>query len=187
VDDERSIVEGVLRGESAPFVTLVRRYQGLVYHVIGALVRNPADQEELCQETFLRIHRKLHTFEEGSLKAWVAKVARNIALNHLRRRAIRQEQLTESISSDYEEQLGLTPIGRSPVEQGLLARSLRSAVERLPLPSRDVVKLFYFEELSVGEVAALLEIPTGTVKSHLFRARRALQAQLKGGPNGRVE
>ncbi len=113
MEDERLLVEGVLRGQPAPFVTLVRRYQGLVYHVVGSLLKNSADQEELCQETFLRVFQKMHTFEHGSLKAWIARVARNVTLNHLRRRSVYQEKLTDSLTPEHRQRIELAGVQRS--------------------------------------------------------------------------
>jgi len=179
VDDERELVEGVLLGQSAPFVTLVRRYQGLVFHVVGSLMTNPADREELCQETFLRVFRKLHTFEHGSLKAWIARVARNVTLNHLRRRAICQDQVTESLSPDHVQAMDVAAGEMPPADARLMNDHLLGAVEAIPRPASDIVKLYYFEELTISEIGAVLQMPVGTVKSHLFRARRLLKRRIE--------
>ncbi len=181
MENERELVEGVLRGQPAPFVALVRRYQGLVFHVVGSLLENPADQEELCQETFLRVYRKLHTFEHGSLKAWIARVARNVTLNHLRRRAVYQEKITDSLTPEHRQRVDYDSAQRSSSDNRLMAKQLRRAVEELPKPSGDIVQLYYFEELSIREVGAILDLPSGTVKSHLFRARQKLKECLRGG------
>ena len=183
MDDERALVEGVLRGQSAPFVTLVRRYQALVFYVMTGLIENPADREELCQETFLRVHRKLHTFRYGSLKAWIARIARNVALNHLRLNAVRQERQTVPLSPVHEARPDVEAAEGGPDRQ-LMAERLRTEVDRLPDPAGTIVKLYYFEELSISEIETALEIPAGTVKSHLFRARQALRKGLEEGTGG---
>ena len=179
VDDERQLVEGVLRGQSVPFVTLVRRYQGLVFHVVGGFLHNPADQEEICQEVFLRVYQKLHTFGHGSLKAWIARVARNVTLNHIRKRAVTEEKLTESLSSEKHRATGFANPDMSSADTRLSTDHVLRAVDELPEPGREVVRLFYFEELSVAEIASILEMPAGTVKSHLFRARRELKRRIE--------
>lgn len=180
MEDERLLVEGVLRGQGAPCVTLVRRYQGLVFHVVGSFLNNSADREELCQETFLRVFQKMHTFEHGSLKAWIARVARNVTLNHLRRRSVYQEKLTDSLTPEHRQRIEHAGARRSSNDD-LWFEPLRRAVERLPKPSGDIVKLYYYEELSIQEVGAILDLPSGTVKSHLYRARQKLKDSLEGG------
>jgi RNA polymerase sigma-70 factor (ECF subfamily) len=179
VDDERQLVEGALRGQPAPFVTLVRRYQGLVFHVVGGFVDNPADQEELCQEVFLRVHQKLHTFEHGSLKAWIARVARNVTLNHIRKRAVTEEKFTDSLSSAKHESTDIAATDSAAAESRLITHQVLRFVDELPEPGRDIVRLYYLEEMSIAEIGAILLMPSGTVKSHLFRARQMLKRRIE--------
>jgi RNA polymerase sigma-70 factor (ECF subfamily) len=89
VDDERQLVADVLGRRPGAFERLVRDYQGLCWHVIQRMVRNPEDTRELCQEAFLRVHRKLHQYRfDAPLKAWIGQVAYSVALRHLERRRI---------------------------------------------------------------------------------------------------
>ncbi len=142
-------------------------------------MHNPADQEELCQEVFLRVHQKLHTFENGSLKAWIARVARNVTLNHIRRRAVKEEKLTDSLSSAHHQSTDIAATESSSAEPRLITRQVLSVVDELPEPGREIVRLYYLEEMSVAEIAAILSMPAGTVKSHLFRARQILKRRIE--------
>ena len=85
--DEQTRVRAVLDREPGAFEALVREYQRLCWHIVYRMVHDPEDARDLCQETFLRVHRRLHTFRfECPLKAWIGRIAYSIALRHLERR-----------------------------------------------------------------------------------------------------
>ena len=87
--DDRVLVEAVLSGAPGAFERLVRQYQGLCWHIVLRMVRHPEDARELCQETFLRVHRYLHQYRyDSALKSWVGQVAYSVAKRHLERKRI---------------------------------------------------------------------------------------------------
>ena len=86
---DRALVEAVLAGAPGAFERLVREYQGLCWHVIDRMVRQPEDTRELCQEAFLRVHQALHQYRgESALKSWIAQVAYSVAKRHLEKKRI---------------------------------------------------------------------------------------------------
>src|SRR5688572_32957979 len=89
VDADRVLVAAVLAGTRGAFETLVRDHQRLCWHIINRMVRHPDDTRELCQDTFLRVHRYLHQYRfESALKSWIGQVAYSVARRHLERKRI---------------------------------------------------------------------------------------------------
>ena len=172
--EDRELAARVLAGDAAAFRELVRRHQRLVAHLVFRMVRDPADREELCQDVFFRVYRKLHGFRgEARLSTWIARVAYRTCLNHLERKGLADD------GTEPAEELPCE--GESPVET-LAAEELRAFVRErvaaLPLPYRTVVTLHHLEEMSVREISEVTGAPPGTVKSHLFRARALLREQV---------
>jgi RNA polymerase sigma-70 factor (ECF subfamily) len=180
VNDERALVEGVLAGAPGAFESLVQSYQGLCWHIIYRLVKDPETSRDLCQETFLRVYRKLHQYRHDSpLKGWIGRVAYTIALRHLERQAVRavdtidsgDESIIESVASDFD-------LEQASVDRELMGH-LRAEIDRLAPVPRAVLSLYHLEDLSIDEIGEITGLPSGTIKSHLFRARLQLRKALE--------
>ena len=158
-------------GEPAAFEELVGLWHLRLWAYLLRLVGEPAAAEDALQETWLRVLRDIPRLREPArLVSWIFGIARHVAVDALRRRRIH-------VDLDAAEVL---QIG-APAEVGRLDASLaalESALPTLPFLEREVLTLFYLEELSLREVASILAVPEGTVKSRLFRARRLLQERL---------
>ena len=182
MESDREIVERVLAGERDAFTALVRRHQRLVAHVVHRMVRDPRDREELCQDVFFRAYRKLDTFaHQARLSTWIARIAYRACLNHLERREL---PLYDDLRDGDEGEPPIERIagsGPSPLEMAEAEETrafVRARVDELPVQYRTVVTLYHLEEMSVGEIAEVMDLPDGTVKSHLFRARKLLKETL---------
>ncbi|MGN2247707.1 RNA polymerase sigma factor [Frateuria sp. GZRR35] len=179
---DRELVDAVLRGAPGAFERLVRAYQGLCWHIIYRMVRHPEDAQELCQETFLRVHQCLHQYRyESALKSWIGQVAYSIALRHLQRKRIPLfEPVADEEATSPLENLG----GEFDLEQAFgdaqVARRLHAAIDALPPVQRAVLTLYHLEEATIPEIATITGMATGTIKSHLFRARLRLRGVLEG-------
>lgn len=167
-------VERARGGDEAAFSALVREFHSNVWRFILKSVHNPQDAEELTQETFISAWRSLQTFRgESKFSTWLLGIALNIARNHCNRSASRKEvalpedNVLESLLPQAEDPSELT---RS--KQMLL--ELDRAISRLPVELQEVVILVRLEDLSLEEAACALQIPLGTVKSRLSRARERL-------------
>lgn len=178
---DRALVADVLAGRAGAFERLVREHQGLCWHVVQRMVRHPEDTRELCQETFLRVHRSLHQYRfDAPLKAWIAQVAFSIARRHLERRRI---PLAEPSAADAD---ALAPAERvagpadvqAEAEAQERERWLHAAIDALPPLQRTLLTLYHLDELSIPEIATMTGIQEGTIKSHLFRSRQRLRAWL---------
>jgi RNA polymerase sigma-70 factor (ECF subfamily) len=158
-----------------------------LYRTALRLTRAPADAEDLVQETYLKAFRAADTFEPGTnLKAWLFTILHNTARNRLRDRA--REALT--FDSDTVDRAADAPAdfatGRFvDTPETLLLREtldpdLRAAIDALPPAFREAVWLRDVEEFSYAEIAAMLEVPVGTVMSRISRGRRMLFERLSG-------
>jgi len=179
--DEQARVRAVLDRKPGAFEALVRDYQKLCWHIVFRMVGNPDDARDLCQETFLRVHRQLHQFRfECPLKSWIGRVAYSIALRHLeRRRASRvisfddgDEGVLESLADESFD------LETASADEEHAVR-LRQAVDSLPPVPRMLVTLYHLEELPISEIASITAMSEGTIKSHLFRARLNLRDALR--------
>jgi RNA polymerase sigma factor (sigma-70 family) len=185
MNTDQEIVAAALAGQRGAFERLVREHQGLVWHIVYRLVRDAEDARELCQETFLRVHRQLHQFRgESALKSWIGRVAYTIALRHLQNRRGEVAARVEVTDSDGDD-VSLLEMVDSGVDiedmhgQAEVGERVRVAIDALPPQQRMLVSLYHLEELPIAEIAAITGLATGTIKSHLFRARLLLRRALE--------
>lgn len=181
MDADRKLVADVLGHRPGAFEQLVRQYQGLCWHVIQRMVRHPEDTRELCQECFLRVHRKLHQYRfDAPLKSWIGQVAYSVAKRHLERKRI---PLVDGDAGEEGDRLVDRVADPADVAASLegeeQARALHEAIEDLPPLPRMLLTLHYLDELPIAEIAAMTGLAEGTIKSHLFRSRQRLRARLQ--------
>jgi RNA polymerase sigma-70 factor (ECF subfamily) len=178
---DRVLVAAVLAGTRGAFETLVRDHQRLCWHIINRMVRHPDDTRELCQDTFLRVHRYLHQYRfESALKTWIGQVAYSVARRHLERKRIPiaepaadedASSLVERVADDFD-----LEAASADAELGAV---LRAEIEALPALQRTVLTLYHFDELPIAEIAQITGLTAGTIKSHLFRCRARLRGRLQ--------
>jgi len=162
--DEDLVASVVAAGDTAAFETLVRRYQGRVRNWLRQLTRDAAQADDLAQETFIRAWQRAHTFNgKGKFASWLMKIAFNGFLQSRRRQgaAVLPFELVES------DEAAVTPSLESPDLPKMLA--VLGAEERL------VLILCHAHGMSHGEVAEVLDMPLGTVKSHAQRGKAKIR------------
>jgi RNA polymerase sigma-70 factor (ECF subfamily) len=174
--EELALVERCRAGDLAAFETIYRIHSGRLYSVACRVLGNPTDAEDLLQEIFLAAHRKLESFRgESALGTWLYRLAMNLCLDHLRSRANRSGQLTDSLDDEF----GLADAGsRRLAERTVAKMDLERAVAQLPEGCRTAFVLHDVEGLEHREVAAALGIAEGTSKSQVHKARMRLRAML---------
>ncbi|MFN2130757.1 MAG: RNA polymerase sigma factor [Anaerolineae bacterium] len=159
-------------GDRSAFGALVLRYRRLVYNVAYRTCGDEGLAEDIAQETFVRAWERLNSFRpEGSWRGWICRIASNLAIDALRRQRP-QVELTA---------VPLVAPGQGPeahVMRDERAEAVRSAILRLPMHTRMALVLREYEGMSYAEVAKVLDIPLGTVKSRLSDARRRLGEEL---------
>jgi len=173
VATDQDLVAQARAGDESAVRALVERYQRPVYSLVRRLVGDPQRAEELAQDAFVKALRALDRYDpERRFASWLFKIAANTALDELRRRR----------AAPIEEPLPETATAPTSPEAGAAASELRAHLEaalaRLRPEYRAVVLLRHVEGRSQEEIAEILGVPVGTVKTHLHRARRQLQAYL---------
>jgi RNA polymerase sigma-70 factor (ECF subfamily) len=142
---------------------LLDRYEKKVFRMAVMMLRDAGRAEEVTQDVFLKLWRALPSYDgRASLSTWVYTIARNTCLSAVRSESYRK---TTFLGESHEP----TVASISPLHV-----ALKQCLSRLPDIQRDVITMFYFEDRNVAEVGKLMDLPEGTVKSHLHRARRAL-------------
>jgi RNA polymerase sigma-70 factor (ECF subfamily) len=173
--------------DQADFSKVAMEYMGSLYSAALRMTRNPADAEDLVQETYLKAYRAFGSFKAGTnLKAWLYRILTNTFINSYRARKRRPEQTDIDDVEDlylYRRLGGLEAVtaGRSAEEEVLehfTEADVKNAVEALPEQFRMAVLLADVEGFSYKEIADILDIPIGTVMSRLHRGRKALQKTL---------
>lgn len=170
----------MLEGSESAFASLVDRYQDRVFRLLGRYCRDQVECEDLAQDVFLKVFRKLHTFQgDSQFFTWLYRIAVNAATDHLSKASSRRLRLVEDDASldtggDRDEQSPAAPLMTAE-----LAAVTRSIVDSLPEKFRTILVLREFEDLSYTEIAAVLQIQLGTVESRLFRARQRFKEALE--------
>ena len=182
LEPEVSLIERCLAGDEAGWEDLVKVYTRRVYSVCYRFTSNATEAQDLTQEVFLRVFRSLKSFRagEGSFLVWLNRLTRNLLIDHYRR--TRQERATDSI----EDQLGMLEekASASARTDGLLAgreasEVLQAGLAKLSPELRETLILRDIEELEYREIAQILNVPEGTVKSRLNRGRAELVRVLR--------
>jgi RNA polymerase sigma-70 factor (ECF subfamily) len=179
VNDDQSLIAAVLAQKPGAFSDLVTRHQRLVWHMIVRMVKNPSDADELSQETFLQVHRKLAQFRgDSKLSTWIGQIAFSLAARFLQRKRIPLAEPSDSSDEPLDRVSDESDLLES-VADAELYQHVAAAMEQLPPIQRTLLTLFHLEEQSVEEAAEITGLPTGTVKSYLFRARARLRVALE--------
>lgn len=181
-DVPADVVAAAQAGDERAFETIVTRYERSVFGLAYRMAGNAARAEDLAQEVFLRLWRKLGKFDTSQpLRPWLMRLATNACINALKRRRVPTVSLHPR--GDDETSSGLEPAADGPTagqtaETRELVGRLEEAITQLPEDYRVVVTLRHIECLSYGEIAETLGWPLGTVKVRLFRARERLRRLL---------
>lgn len=178
MSDDRELVQAVLAGRPGAFERLVRDHQTLCWHIVLKLVRDPEEARDLCQETFLRVHRSLHQYRfDSALRTWIGRVAYSVALRRLERKRLSLEHEADS-GENALDRIESGEDVQADVAQAQLAALLRTQMRALSPIQSMLVTLYHLDELTIPEIAAMTDLPSGTIKSHLARARARLRERL---------
>jgi RNA polymerase sigma-70 factor (ECF subfamily) len=174
---DAELARDALGGSEAAYRELVTRYATPAVNFVFRFVRDRALAEDLAQEGFLRVYQRLSTYDpERKFSSWFFQVLRNITIDHLRVNRLPTASLDE-LAAEGHERAALDRQGASPEDvagQGELASAVSAALSRIRPEYREVVVLRYQEGLTHPEIAEILGIPSGTVKTYLHRARKEL-------------
>ena len=185
---DADVVSLAQQGRDAAFRELVRRYERPVFSLIFRMVRDRELAEDLAQDTFIKVLNHIDRYRpEFKLSSWLFKIANNVAIDHLRRRHLDTVSIDGSphaMTQDAIEATSFDVVGQqeSALEE-LEAKELGSAIERaiasLRPEYRSCIMLRHVEGRSYEEIAATLDLPLGTVKTYIHRARHELRRALE--------
>jgi RNA polymerase sigma-70 factor, ECF subfamily len=181
--EDGELIAGALQGSESAFATLIDRYKDRVFRLLSRYCRDPMECEDLAQDVFLKVFRKLHTFQQDSaFYTWLYRIAVNTATDHLSRAQRRRLRLVEDdneLDGDTGDQDDRSSSTEQPLLDAELAEVTRLVLARLPEKYRTILILREYEDLSYTEMAQVLECNLGTVESRLFRARQRFKEALE--------
>ncbi|RLB56727.1 MAG: RNA polymerase subunit sigma [Deltaproteobacteria bacterium] len=186
--DERRLIRQAKRGDERAFRMLMEKYRRRVYAVAYGMVRDREEALDISQEVFIKVYRYLGTFQgSSSFYTWLYRVTVNLSIDHIRRRARRDnlefdDAIRRREPDDQEALVAPTFLDSNPLQAAgrkELSEQIQQALDTLSEAHRAVLVLREIEGLSYSEIARTLKIHKGTVMSRLHHARRNLQAALR--------
>jgi len=184
---DQDVVRWAREGHEQAFRELIRRYERPVFSLIYRMVRDRELAEDLAQETFVKVLNAIDSYKpEFKFSSWIFKIANNAAIDHLRRRELDTLSLEGAPDATTPERAEATSLqiahkGESPLEEmeaRELGGAIEQAVEKLRPEYRSCILLRHVEDKSYEEIAQILGLPLGTVKTYIHRARAQLREAL---------
>ena len=182
---DRQLVEKVLTGDTSAFATIIKNTEALVAQIVFKMVDNIEDRKDLAQDVYLKAYKNLPGFRFGSkLSTWIAQVSYNTCLDYLRKKKL---VLQDTVHDDGDEDLPginnkyslvLNVGADKDIFRKELSGILKTEIDRLPVIYKTLITLYHNEEMSYDEIAQITQLPEGTLKNYLFRARKALKNSL---------
>ena len=182
-ESERILLELLVlrcrRGDAGAWRELIRLWERRLFYYVRRLVGGERDAWDVLQQTWLAAYKALPTLNEpGALRAWLYRIAHRQAVSHLRHAGAAPDAGATDLGQAAE-----VPDGGSddPSFSAETAERVHVALSKLSLAHREVLTLYFLEDAPVEEIATVLDVPEGTVKSRLFHAKRALRAAIERG------
>ncbi|TQV84992.1 RNA polymerase sigma factor RpoE [Aliikangiella coralliicola] len=181
---DAELVERVQRGDKRAFDLLVSKYQNKIFVIIGRFINDHAEVHDVAQDTFIKAYRALPNFRgESQFYTWIYRIAINTAKNYLTARGRRPP--ASDIDSQEAENFGISAsLKENASPERLLARDqlkkvIFDTIDDLPEDLKTAITLREMEGMSYEEIAESMNCPVGTVRSRIFRAREAIDEQIK--------
>ncbi|MFC1475752.1 sigma-70 family RNA polymerase sigma factor [Candidatus Zixiibacteriota bacterium] len=178
------LIRSALKGDQEAYKKLLERHRHAIFHIAYKIVRNSEEAADLVQETFMKAFGSLATYRfEYRFSTWLYRIAANNAIDMLRKRKIEALSLDRPVETkDGTVELQLPDWTHNPEFDFTRKQrriSIEEAIEALPDKYREVIVFRHNEDKSYDEIARILDIPVGTVKARIFRARELLKKKLK--------
>ena len=175
------LVSSSVAGNNDSFAQLVDRYQRQIVNFVYRMVGNYETSLDLTQEVFIKVYASLDRYNpEYKFSTWIYKIASNTAIDHLRKQSVPLSPLYQ-ISDDEEFELPIPAKGPTPdraLERTERSAQIEEVISKLPPRYRELIVLRHVSELSYDEIADVTNLPLGTVKNRIFRAREAMRKHL---------
>src|SRR5579871_3170456 len=178
MNDDKALASNVAQGNRHAFELLIRKHQRLVAHMVGRVVNNPEDLEEICQDVFLKVFEKISEFNfQSKLSTWIATIAYRQAINHARKRRIEIKDIPED--EGFEREFISPDHHGESFEDAEMNDIVYKLIDKLPAQYRLVLTLYHVDDMNYEEIGQATGMPEGTVKNYLFRARQLLKEKVK--------
>lgn len=175
---DHELVAHINAGNLNAFRYLVTAHEKLVTHMIRRVIQDEDDVKDVAQEVFIKVYRHIKTFkQESKLSTWIAQIAYTTSLDHLKRDQKRKHVLDGEADTERVTQADLNTPGRI-LENKELREKILNLIAELPENYRLAVQLFHIDDYSYQEISDITGLSEGTIKSHLFRARKVLKDKL---------
>jgi len=185
---DQLLVERILRGNTNAFGEIIKKTEGLVAQIVFKMINNPEDRKDISQDIYLKAFHHLANFKfQSKLSTWIAQITYNTCLNWLEKKKLvlpgnrheEKEPDDEETSWTNNRSLNATDNNiETSIFRKELAEILQSGIEMLSPIYKILITLYHNEELSYEEIGQITELPEGTVKNYLFRARKKLKENL---------
>ena len=173
---DKYLVERVLSGDTAAFTDIVKNTEGLVVQIVFKMIAVPEDRKDIAQDIYTKVFRNLSGFKfQAKLSTWIAQVCYNTCRDYLRKKKL---SFPGTIEEENERNDLATDDTAVLIKHRELSTILKNGIEQLPPVYKTLITLYHNEELSYEEIVEITGLPEGTVKSYLFRARKALKDNL---------
>lgn len=178
------LIQRALAGDQKAYEDLLKRYQKGIYNLIYQMVRNKEEAEDLVQEAFIKAFNSLHTYNDDyAFSTWLYKIAFNNCIDAIRKKKLKTLSLNKPLKlREGEVQQEIRDESHTPEGDFLFAekrRLIQEIIQSLPERYREAIILRHREERSYEEIGQILNIPLGTVKARIFRAREMLKKKLQ--------
>ena len=182
--NDSALVKRAKEGDGKAYDELMLMYKDAVFNIIYRMVRKRAEAEDLTQEAFIKAYNSINSFnEEYAFSTWLFKIATNHCIDFFRKRKLKTYSMEQTIRYKDDEIKHEYPDTERAADKELLASEktmlIREAIEKLPEKYRTAIETRHRKEMSYDEIAGILQIPLGTVKARIFRAREMLKKILK--------
>ncbi|MCX6147966.1 MAG: sigma-70 family RNA polymerase sigma factor [Candidatus Kapabacteria bacterium] len=184
-EDDYLVIKNILNGNHNDFAKLQKKYRSIILALIRRMIKDEDDVQDLTQETFIKAFNNMDKFQFGySFSSWIYRIASNNCIDFLRKKRISFVSIDKPISISEDDDITMEIEDKEYMPDLSLitaekSNAIKNAIDELPENYREIINLRHIEELDYQEIADKLNMPLGTVKAHLFRARKLLYESLK--------
>jgi RNA polymerase sigma factor (sigma-70 family) len=176
--NDQVYIDSILNGDASAFAVLVGRYKDLVYTLTLRMMKHREEAEEAAQDTFIKVYKSLNKFKgDSKFSTWIYRVAYNTCLDRLKKN--KRQHYTVAINEYTEHQVKTLDNALDQIEAKEREQAIQDCLALLPSEDSFLLTLYYFEELSLDEIAKIVGLKPNNVKVKLFRSRKKLATILK--------
>lgn len=172
------LINNTLNGDLKAFEAIVKKYHRMVFTLAIKILKNREEAEELAQDVFLKVYQSLSSFnKESKLSTWIYKICYNASINKYRSQKKRME--TTELNGFTEHSISDTANAHHKMQTEEKKKAIKDSILKLPEADRIIITLYYYEDMSIKEIAAIVSLSTQNVKVKLYRSRKKLFLELK--------